>query len=151
MKGFQRVHIAMTALVVGLVLGFIFAGWWSRQVPGRPKSVAANAVFLWAPDRPLPTAKRGSWLSCVYRDGNDVCTLSSMKGKVIYQGSFATYHGSCAVPQGRLVINTDKTGQYGIFIGNSLVPFIYLKGGEILLPTVKYEESVHFLSDSPPD
>lgn len=143
-EGLKRVHIAATVLLAALILGFIFASWLSRQIPARPRSVAANAVFLWASNGPLPVPRHGTWLSCAFKDGHDLCILSSMKGKVLYEGQYATYHGKRAVSQKDLAIDSQKSTQFGISLGYAVLPYIYLKDGQILCPVEKYGECVRF-------
>lgn len=143
-EGLDRVHIAATVLLVALIGGFIFASWLSRQVPARPGSVAANAVFLWSDSGPLPAPRHGSWLSCAFKNGQDICTLSSMKGKVVYEGQYATYHGKRAVLQKDLAINSDESTRFGISIGYVVLPYIYLRDGQILCPVEKYDDCVRF-------
>jgi hypothetical protein len=60
----EKALYAIAAAGVSLILIIVGAFWWANTVPGRPKNVAANAVFLWAPYVGLPAPRRGWWLAC---------------------------------------------------------------------------------------
>ena len=75
--GSQKATIAVAALFALLVIGFWLTDRLAKTVPGRPKDVPADAVFLWAPAVGFPGVlpRRGSWLACVEDQGQDRCSL----------------------------------------------------------------------------
>jgi len=129
---------SVVALVVAAVpLSF----WWANTVPSRPGSVAQDAVFLWAPHVGLPAPKRGWWLVCTQNQMRNQCKLSSKLGVTQFEGDFVPFNrpGPIAAPD--LVIDvrrTERAQKY--FIGDALVPLVYLEDGGILIPLAKLKE-----------
>ena len=136
------------AVAAGLVLALaclFFAFWWAGRVPSRPKGIAANAVFLWAPHVGLPAPRRGWWLSCSENDGHNRCKLTDIDGNTEYEGEFVPYDDKGPVPEGELNIETEKTRDNKVWIGSALVPLVFLENGRVLLPASQYQESRRLL------
>lgn len=131
-----------TAVLVGVIAG---AYWWSGRVPGRPKTVAADAVFLWAPAVGVPGPRRGWWLSCSEDGGRDRCRISTVDGKLEYEGEFVVFGDKGHVLPGQLKIDAKKSGENWVSIAGALVPLVVLENGKVLLPAAKYEEGARLL------
>lgn len=141
----EKICYTLLTIVVMLILGLVGAYWWAATVPSRPKAVAPNAVFLWAPHVGFPGPRRGWWLSCAEGAGQDHCKLSDVDGNTEYEGGFVPYLSKHSVPVDQLKIDSEKTGEHKLWIGKALVPLVYLENGEILIPASKYQEGVQLL------
>jgi hypothetical protein len=141
----ERMSTAAGIFLLVLVAGFFGAFWWSTTIPRRPTNVAPNAVFLWAPHVGLPAPRRGWWLSCRYEAGHDYCRLSDLHGDTEYDGEFITYRTKTAVPEIQLIIDPEKSTDHKVWVGDTLVPLVYLKNGSILMPEKNYLAGVRIL------
>jgi hypothetical protein len=145
----EKALYAIAAAGVSLILIIVGAFWWANTVPGRPKNVAANAVFLWAPYVGLPAPRRGWWLACWKSiEGPDRCRLSDINGGTEYEGEFVPYGRKPALPTDQMRINADKTREQKLWVGEALVPLVYLRNGDVLIPVDKYEEGSQMLAKS---
>lgn len=140
----RAIYFVATAMVIAL-LGTIGAFWWAGTIPRRPKAVAANATFLWAPHVGLPGPRRGAWLSCSEDAGHNRCHLYDIDGQIEYEGEFALYGDKGSIPSDQLKIDAEKTGDKNVWIGTELVPLVFLQNGKVLIPATKYEEGVRLL------
>lgn len=131
-----------------LVIGLAAAYWWGGRVPNRPRGVAANAVFLWAPNVGFPGPKRGWWLSCSVNAGHDRCKLSDVHGNFEYEGEFVLYGDKGSVPDDQLTIDSEKTSENKVWVGSALVPLVFLQNGKILIPATKYQEGAQLLDEN---
>jgi hypothetical protein len=145
MTRFEKAAYAVAAGIALLIVGLAVAYWWAGQIPSRPKGVAANAVFLWAPHVGLPGARRGWWLSCWDDAGHDRCKLSDVHGNTEYEGEFVQYGNEGSVPADQLNIDPEKTSDNKVWVGSALVPLVFLQNGKVLIPATKYEEGVQLL------
>lgn len=134
----EKASTALGLFLLVLAGGFFGAHWWSRIPPKRPANVASNAVFLWAPHVGLPAPRRGWWLSCRYEANRDYCRLSDIHGNAKYDGEFITYGTKTAVPGSNLTIDPQKSVDHKVWVGNTLVPLVYLRNGDILIPQESY-------------
>lgn len=132
------------------VIGVVGAYWWSNTVPSRPKGVASDAVFLWAPYVGFPGPRRGWWLVCSEQAGHIYCTLSDVNGNLEYNGQFVPYDRQAAIFANELRIDTIKTREHKVWVGEALVPLVYLDDGEVLIPASKYEEGTRLLDQLKP-
>ncbi|HZE81439.1 MAG TPA: hypothetical protein VE604_11085 [Candidatus Polarisedimenticolia bacterium] len=140
----KKVALTLTAILVVVVTGIAALYWRSNTIPGRPNNVSPSAVFLWAPYVGLPAARRGWWMSCEHQPPQPArCALSDIDGTLKYEGEFLPYVAGVAV--GKLDIDAEKTREYKIWVGDALVPIVYLKNGEILIPSSRYEEGKRIL------
>jgi hypothetical protein len=128
-----------------LIISVVGAYWWTNTVPSRPKGVASNAVFLWAPYVGAPGPRRGWWLGCSEQTGHTRCTLSGVDGNTEYEGEFVPYDHNAAISADQLRIDANKTRENKVWIGEVLVPLVYLDNGEVLVPTSKYQECKRLL------
>ncbi len=135
----------IAGLVLFLVAGLIFAYWWTSRIPGRPTGVHADAVFLWAPAVGLPAPRRGDWIACWEESQHILCQLNNIDGTLEYKGEFLPYREKRSIPPSGLRIDAEKTRQDAVWVGDALVPLVCLKTGDILVPVVKYDESVRLL------
>jgi hypothetical protein len=135
---------ATSALLIG---GLVGMHWLANKVPTRPKAVAQNAAFLWAPAVGFPGGlpRRGWWLACWENHGHDHCRLSDIDGNTQYQGEFVPYGGKAPLSSDQLEIDTERTTEHKVWIGSELVPLVYLKNGEILVPASGYDEAKRLL------
>ena len=123
----------------------IGAYWWANTVPHRPPGVPAKAVFLWAPYTGLPGQRRGWWMTCWEETGHDWCRVSDAEGRLEYAGEFISYLHKESVSDDQLGIDAIRTREHKIWVGNALVPLVYLKNGKVLVPAAKYEDGVRLL------
>lgn len=138
--------IAATIALLAVVI--IGAFWWARTVPSRPNGVAADAVFLWAPNVGLPAPRRGWWISCEEDADRNRCTLSDINGKTEYEGEFLSSDGGGPLPSNQLKIDANKTQNNKVWVGRALgalVPLVYLENGKVLIPASKFEEGMRLL------
>ncbi len=142
---FDKAVYAVAAVATLLIGGLVFAFWWAGRIPSRPKTVAATAVFLWAPHVGFPGPRRGRWLSCSEDAGHNRCKLSDIDGGTKYEGEFVPYGDKAPIPADQLKIDAEKTGDNTVWIGRALVPLVVLQNGKILIPASKYEEGKRLL------
>lgn len=144
---------AVYAIAVGLailLIGLAVAYWRAGQIPNRPKDIAANAVFLWAPHLGVPGPRRGWWLSCWYDAGGDHCRLSNVQGITEYEGEFVLDSDKGSVPSDQLIIDVDETSDNKVWVGSALVPLVFLRNGKVLIPASRYEEGMRLLKQVRP-
>jgi hypothetical protein len=134
MTSFEKGVYTVAALMALLIAGLVGASWWSGTVPSRPKGVATNAVFLWAPHLGFPAPRRGWWLSCWEMPGTIFASLSDFDGNAEYEGEFVPYADKGVLPTDQLKIDPEKTRENKVWIGNALVPLVCLENGEVLIP-----------------
>jgi hypothetical protein len=141
----EKVTYAIAGLMAFLIVGFVFAYWWTTRVPSRPAGVHADAVFLWAPAVGLPAPRRGRWLACWDDNSHTRCRLSDIGGTLEYEGEFVLLGAKGPVSASQLKIDSEKTRDDSVWIGQALVPLVYLQSGDVLVPLSKYDESVRLL------
>jgi hypothetical protein len=144
----EKAVAALAATVVLLIIGVAGAYWRANTLPSRPRGVSSNAVFLWAPYVGFPGPRRGWWLACSEQAGHTRCTLSGVKGDAEYEGEFVPYDRNAAISADQLRINAIKTREHKVWIGEALVPLVYLDNGEVLIPASKYEEGIRLLQQA---
>ncbi len=144
----EKIMLAVGLAGALLIGGFFLASYWSTRIPTRPSTVAIDAVFLWAPAVGLPAPRRGSWLSCSEQDMHDRCKLSNIDGRTEYEGEFVRYGDRGVVAAAQLNIDPNKSRRDAVWVGSALVPIIYLRDGEILIPARKYEEGARLVERS---
>jgi hypothetical protein len=136
----------MWAIPVLLIGGIGLVYSWSNTIPSRPKGLAPDSVFLWAPYVGLPAPRRGWWMSCREQAGAGLCKLSDIDGNAEYEGKFIQYGPEGhTLPIGQLIINPEKTRENKVWLDGTWVPIVFLQSGEILIPAAKYEEGVRLL------
>lgn len=140
-----KVLSVIAAVITALAVVIIAVFGWARTVPSRPNGVAADAVFLWAPNVGLPAPRRGWWISCNEDVSRNNCKLTDINGKTEYEGEFISSDGKGPLPVDQLRIDADKTRENKVWIGNALVPLVYLKNGKVLIPASKYEEGMRLV------
>jgi hypothetical protein len=150
MTGDEKVRAVLWTDALTFAVGTPALYWWSGTTPGRPKTVASNAVFLWAPNLPFPRPRRGSWLSCSCDAGHDHCTLSTVDGVHEYSGEYITYGSQTAAIDGQLGIDPKESTKNGVWVGEVLVPLVYLRDGEILIPKDRYDDGAQILDELKP-
>jgi len=144
--------IAVGAFIFA-VTGVLGVYWWAKVPPSRPKGLSVNAVWLWAPPVGLPAPKRGVWLSCWLEpgDGTCRCRTTDKHGRTLYEGPFRPYKQK-SVSESELPISADQTQLHrldqGVFVNDELVPLVYLKSGEVLIPEAQYEKGRKLLDAS---
>ncbi len=142
----------LIAGIVGLlIVGVVVAYWWAGQIPSRPRGVAANAVFLWAPHVGFPGHRRGWWLACWEDAAHNRCKLSGIDGDLKYEGEFIPYGQKGPVPADQLKIDPEKTTEHHVWVGQASVPLVYLDNGKVLIPASKYEEGARLLEQLKPN
>ena len=137
----------ISGLILFMVIGLAAAYWWTTRVPSLPAGVRADAVFLWAPAVGLPAPRRGNWLSCWEENQHILCQLNKIDGTFEYKGEFAEYREKRLIPPGELKIDSEKTCDDHVWVGDALVPLVYLQSGDVLVPAMKYDESVRLLRE----
>jgi hypothetical protein len=135
----------ISGIILLMVIGFVGASWWTSRVPSRPDVVHSDAVFLWAPAVGLPAPRRGSWLSCWEEGQHILCQLNNIDGTFEYRGEFTEYREKRLIPPGGLKIDSGRTRDDKVWVGDALVLLVYLQNGDILVPVAKYDESVRLL------
>jgi hypothetical protein len=151
MSLFEKAVYTVAAIIVLLIAGVVGAYWWSGTVPSRPKGVAANAVFLWAPYVGFPGPRRGSWLLCWENAGHNGCRLSDVDGNTEYEGDFVQYGDKGPLGVDQLKIDPEKSRDLKVWVGHAFVPLVYLENGKILIPANKYEEGRRLLEHLKPN
>jgi hypothetical protein len=148
MTSSEKATTAFAAGVAALIIWVLGAYWWSNTAPGRPKGAPSNSVFLSAPHVGLPAPRRGWWLACTNQAQHNRCEISDIDGNLEYEGEFIPYERKEAIPADQLTIDTVKTGEHKVWVGKALVPLVYLRNGEVLIPANKYEEGAQLLRES---
>lgn len=141
MTSSEKVVTGILGVLLAGILSVIVGYWWSNTVPSRPRSVAPNAAFLWAPHVGLPAPRRGWWLACWEDRGSDRCRLSNIGGVTEFEGDYVPYNEKGPLPLERLQIAARKTERATKFwIGGALVPLVHLKDGSVLIPVVRLKQ-----------
>jgi hypothetical protein len=142
----KSIYLAAGLILLSVV---VFAGayLWTSRVPSRPVVVRSDAVFLWAPPVGLPAPRRGNWLSCWEESQRVLCQLNNIDGALEYKGEFTEYRGKGPISPSELIIDSEKTRDDKVWIGGALVPLVYLRSGDILVPAAKYDESMRLLQE----
>jgi hypothetical protein len=149
----EKLTTALASVVALFVVGVIGAFWWARMPPRRPSDVPATAVYYPGLAVGLPAHKRGSWVYCWFDtvQNMDRCRVTSVKGEFQYQGVFLPYQRHGPVPENELAIDpqlmADEQEQVEVVESNEessspgfkVVPLVYLRNGEILIPERAYE------------
>jgi hypothetical protein len=137
---------AITAIAVLLIMVVVGGYWWSNVGPLRPTSVPRTAVFLRAPATGAPGPPRGEWLACWESSGANRCRLTTRDGTTKYEAVFVPYGRTGPVPADQLMIDATKTAKSkyadgdGFWTTSALVPLVYLKDGEVLIPAEYYDK-----------
>jgi hypothetical protein len=74
-----------------------------------------------------------------------LCELDNIDGTLEYKGEFVPYQEKRLIAPSELKIDSSKTGDDKVWIGDALVPIVHLQSGDVLLPVSKYDESVRLL------
>jgi hypothetical protein len=130
-----------------LVSAWLVATWLlANRVPSRPKGVGQNAVFVWSPAVGFPRGlpRRGSWLDCREKAGRDRCKLSDMSGRTEYESEFVRSGDRGAIIGNELQIDSSKSAQEKVWVGNVLIPLACLKNGEVLIPASRIRRKGSF-------
>ena len=143
----EKAVYLIAGLILFMVISFAGAYWWTSRVPSRPAAIRADAAFLWAPAVGLPAPRRGSWLSCWEESEHILCQLNNIDGRLEYRGEFIGYWEKGRIAPSELKIDPGKTRDDTVWVGDALVPLVYLQSGEILVPATKYDESVRLLQE----
>jgi hypothetical protein len=134
----KKVALTLTAILVVVITGIAALYWRSNTIPRHPNNVSPSAVFLWAPYVGVPTGRRGWWMACEHKlQQRPWCTLSDVDGTLKYEGEFLPYVEGESL--GKLEIDAEKTREEKIWVGDALVPIVYLKSGDILIPSANYQ------------
>jgi hypothetical protein len=130
------------------IIGIVGEYWYANTPPSRPLNVPPDAVFVWAPYVGLPTAPRGTWLSCWFDVSQrvDKCRVSSKTGETQYEGEFAEYPTKRAANPSQLRIDAQKTRESKVWVRSALVPIVYLTDGLVLVPIEAYNEAATTLA-----
>jgi len=148
---FEKAVYTCATLIALSMIGLAGAYWWAGRIPTRPNGVAVNAVFVWAPHVGFPRSPRGWWLSCSDDAGHNRCKLSNRAGGTEYEGEFIPYGSKDPIPADQLKIDPEKTRDNKVWIGEALVPLVFLENGRVLIPASKYEEGARLLEQPKPD
>jgi hypothetical protein len=136
-----KIAKAGCVLAILIVVAIIAAFWWAGVTPGRPRSLPADAVFLWAPYRGIPKAIKGVWLNCRQdAKGRDRCRVSKEDGTLMYEDEFIPYGQAAPVPASGLKIDPERSREYMLGVRGGFAPLVYLTGGHVLIPASRYEE-----------
>lgn len=146
MTWYEKATAAVGLALATFAIGIWGAYRWSNTVPRRPKGVRSDAAFLWAPYVGLPAPRRGWWMACWDAgSGHLICKLNNIDGTIEYQGEYIPYGSTTHVAIKSLEIDPIRTRAHKVWIGNALVPLVFLKSGEILIPAASYENGKRLL------
>ena len=130
-------------VLVLLIVGVIGAYWWANAPPNRPANAASKAVWLWSPSVGLPAPKRGIWVGCS-QEAALHCRMTDKDGRQLYEGVFLPYSATNPISYGELDVDAERTQrdfpERSLFLDNELVPIVYLRSGEVLIPAAKYDQ-----------
>jgi len=84
-------------------------------------------------------------MACWPDSSRILCQLNNIDGTLEYQGEFLPYGKKRSIPPSAVRIDAEKTREDKVWVGEALVPLVYLQTGDILVPLVKYDESVRLL------
>ena len=77
-------------------------------------------------------------MGCEQKPRQIWCKLSNMDGSLEYEGEFVPYS---ATEIGALEIDAEKTRENKVWVRDALVPIVYLKSGQVLIPAESYQKS----------
>lgn len=152
MRPLKKILYATGVFAIPILLVVWLLSVWllANRVPSRPKGVAQNAVFIWAPAVGFPGGlpRRGWWLGCREDAGHDRCRLSDIDGRTEYEGEFIRFGDRGAATCNELQLDSSKSGEEKVWVGDVPVPLAYLKNGEVLIPASAYDEGARLLGGS---
>jgi hypothetical protein len=142
-------HSYAVTVVAGAVLILAIVGtatnWWSSipHEPKRPSAVPEDAVWI-------AESKSGQWILCMVKEYGDKaqCTFWDYSGTLVYQGDFRIYRESPLSPNKKLDIDTQRTGEPGVFIHDVFIPVIFLTDHKILIPAEAYSRVIEEFANS---
>lgn len=80
--------------------------------------------------------------------GQNRCKLSDIHGRTEYEGEFISSDGKGPVSVDQLKINAEKTQDNKMWVGDALVPLVFLQNGRVLIPAAKYDEGMRLLEQT---
>jgi len=143
------IGIAVLVLTALLRLNY----WWANIPPKRPASVPATAGYCGGLATTFPGSKRGEWVNCWFdsEQNADRCRVTFVNGRLLYEGVYLPYQRQTPIPQGELLIDSmtmnraqeqvevDASSGESSEPGLQVVPLVYLRNGEVLIPAKAYE------------
>jgi hypothetical protein len=75
----------------------------------------------------------------------DWCRLTDVKGRLEYEGKFVSFPDKAPIATDELTIDPIKTREHKLWVGDALVPLVYLRNGKILVPAARYDDAAHLL------
>ena len=138
----RKIAIVLWLLVGLFVIAFFGVMWWDQYPPKRPPELPESAVWLRAPNNPLPEfKKRGEWVGC-WQDvasGRNRCRFTESDGTLIYEGEFVPYGSDRPMSAEELQIVPEKSREAMVWVDSKIVWLIYLHNGTTLVPANEYE------------
>lgn len=140
---------ALFLLLIGLLKLY---SWWANIPPAKPANMPSTAGYYGGLATPFPASKRGDWVNCWFdsKQNVDRCRVTFVDGRLLYEGTYLPYHGQAPVPQEELVIDSktmnraqeqvevNASSQESSEPGIQVIPLVYLRNGEVLIPEKAY-------------
>jgi hypothetical protein len=158
-KRFLR-RLGIAFLILCILYGLFYM--WENSPPKRPANVPSSAGYYGGWALPFTFSKRGDWVNCWF-DGEknvDRCRVTQVDGSFKYEGTYLPYQSHTPIPQNELLIDSDamNRGQEQVNVGASIddpsmsdyrvVPLVYLRDGEVLIPERAYKRGKEQLDEA---
>jgi hypothetical protein len=148
----KRITAAGVFVLLLLFIGFVYFLWWEKQPPPRPTHLPSTAVYYRGLALPFIINKNGDWVYCWFdtTQNSDRCRVTFVDGTLLFQGVFLPYRRQTPVPRDELLIDPEmmNTAQEQVEVdasieestvpGMCVVPLVFLRNGEILIPEKAY-------------
>ncbi len=73
------------------------------------------------------------------------CRLTGVNGDLVYKGEFVPYYERVQEDARTISIDPVRSRNHRLWVGQELVPLVYLDDGQVLIPAAKVEEGISIL------
>ncbi len=142
--------VGIAILILAALLGLNY--WWANVPPPRPANVPSTAVYYGGLATPFPASKNGEWVNCWFDPVQNVdkCRVAFADGRLLYEGVYLPYEKQMPIPQSELSLDSktmnraqeqvevNASNQESSEPGTQVVPLVYLRDGDVLIPEKGY-------------
>jgi hypothetical protein len=156
-----KLTFALSAIAVIFVTYLVGTFWWADRPPRRPTSVSPMAVYWPGLALGLPGPRHGAWVACWFdrQQSSDQCRIDTVDGRALFEGTYSPYLSRVPIRSDELLIDlaamskAQEQVEVATSAGESsspgpqMVPLIYLRNGDVLIPQKSYDTGRRRLDD----